>query len=123
MYGVYKMNFKAIAKKQTTMAEIMIDREKITTQEIIDDFDGEITIDNIEFCHIGSDDVWAYTFEEDETKFAFAGYILSKIFNACLEAVGGDFEELYKQWTPLKVKLSEGKTKNKNQVTLVEVLD
>ena len=63
------MNFKAIAKKQTTMAEIMIDREKITTQEIIDDFDGEITIDNIEFCHIGSDDVWAYTFEEDETKF------------------------------------------------------
>lgn len=117
------MNFKQIAKKATTIAEIMMDRDKISTEEIIDEFDGDITITEIEWCDMGENSAWAYAFEEDKDKFAFAGKVLGNVFNACLAACGGDYEELYKKWEPLHVRISSGRTKKNQQVTLVEVLD
>lgn len=121
------MDIRAIAKKATTLAEIMTDRDKIDTETIIQDYE-TITIDNIELCQLTKDgkteNVWAYTFKENPDVFAFAGYILSKIFDEIVKNCNGDLEEAYKavRVAKLKVKLTEGRTKSKQQVTMVEVL-
>lgn len=121
-------NLKDIAKKATTLAEIMNGRDKIDTEEIIDTYEDGITIDNIELCLMVVDgeqvNVWIYTFEEDKKHFAFAGYVLAKIFNQIVEECDGDLEKAYaevKKQT-LSVRLSTGKTKSKQPITLVEVL-
>lgn len=118
------MNFREIAMKKTTLANIMVDREKMSTEEIIDKYDGEISITEIEYVTMGDESFWAYAFEcdGDSDHFAFAGYVLSNIFDACLEACEGDYEKLYREWTPLSVKLANGKTKRGQPITTVAII-
>lgn len=133
------MDFRKIAQKATTLAEIMEGREKLDTDEIIEKFPNGISIDEVEYVTIQKtvkadkksdetetqvDEFWAFHFTESKGTFSFAGFILAKIFNACLIECDGDYEELNNQLSrnPLKIKLTEGKTKSKQPITLVTVL-
>ena len=124
------VNIKSIAKKATVVAEIMENREKGDTEELIK-LKTPVTIKDCEVCTLTNDDgeeenVWAYTIEEEPKKFYFAGYVLKKIFERILEACQGDYVELYSQLNAqgLTVKFGQKKTKDgKRTVTTVNVVD
>lgn len=123
------MDIRAIAVKATQLSELMEDREKIETEDIIKYYPDGITI-------IGADPItltnekgeessfWVYIFAEDDNKFAFSGFVLNKIFDNVLEQCGDDLDEMNEELEKgdLRVKLSTGKTKSKQQITNVKVL-
>lgn len=123
------LNIKSIAKKATVVAEIMENREKGETEELIKS--GIVyTINDCEECRITNDKgeeetVWAYTVEENPDKFYFAGYVLKKIFENILAECEGDYAELYSAVCSqgLKVKYGQKKTRDgKRTVTTIEVV-
>lgn len=126
------INIKNIANKAVTFSELMTNREKIETRDIIKYHPDKITIvaaEPVEVPDEKSEDgvsrFYVYHIKEEPNKFAFAGYVLNKIlddiFTAC-EGVKEDFDDTLASGD-LTVKLSEGKTKdNKNSITLVTVV-
>lgn len=123
------LNIKAIARKETVVAEIMVGRDKGETEDIIKSRK-PITINDFEACEITNDEgvkevVYAYTTKEEPNKFYFAGLVLKRIFESIIAQAQGDFEEAYNavREQGLKVKLGEKRTKNKMTVTTVEVVD
>ena len=131
-------DLRKVAIKAVTLAKIMEDRDKLDTEDLIDRYGDHISVDEVEYVTIqktvpvkGSDDketevdeFWAFHFKESPDTFSFAGFVLAKIFNALLEEAEGDFEALNAelQKYPIELRLSRGKTKNKQPITLVEVL-
>lgn len=124
------IDIRKIAQQATVMSELMEGREKIETENIIKYYKDGITINAADKVEVsdetkenGISEFYVYTFKEEPKKFAFSGFILSKIFDEILEAVEGDFYEFKNALADgLKVKLKEGKTKGKQNITLVEVL-
>lgn len=121
------MNIQEIAKKNQTLADIMVDREKGTTEELIDT--GVITINNCENFDMTneegqSENLWAFTCKEHRGKFFFAGTVMKNIFVGLLEAFDGDYIELYNaiEEQGLKVKFENGRTKKGRPITKVTVI-
>ena len=127
------MNIKEIARKETVVAEIMENREKGDTSTLIklcSDNKTAFTIDNFEACEITNDSgekemVYAYTVSENKKEFFFAGFVLKKIFDSIVNAYQGDYESAYNAMKreKLVVRFGEKKTKNKQTVTTIDVLD
>lgn len=124
------INFKKSAQKTTTLSELMIDREKLTTEEIIEN-GGEITIIDIEPTTLMRpngkvDDTWIYVTKEYPDNFSFAGLVLKRIFDNYLKEYEGDIGQLradFKHQGGLEVRLSQGTTKgSNNDITLVEII-
>lgn len=113
-----------IAKAAVQMSELMQGREKIETENIIKYHGEGITINQIDKVTAEDGDFYVYTFEEEPEKFAFSGFVLNKIFDNLLKDYEGDFDGINGDLEKygLRVKLTEGKTKNKRQITNVEVL-
>ena len=118
---------REIAVKSTTLAEIMENKTKGETEELVKK--GVVTINDCEhvMLHKENDEeenVWAFTIEEEPKKFYFAGKILSNVFNDILAECDGDYTELYKAVNEqtLKVKFSNGTTKLGRRVTVVKIL-
>lgn len=125
-----KINIKEIAKNVTTLSELMNGREKIETDDIIKYHSEYITIYAAERLELPDEKTkelkpcYIYLFEEESDKFAFGGYMLTKIFDAILSECDGDikaFNDLL-DVQKLRVQLKNGKTKDKKPITLVEVL-
>lgn len=123
------MDIRAIAVKATQLSELMEDRHKIETEDIIKYYPDGITIisaDPITLINEKGEEssFWVYIFGEDYNKFAFSGFVLNKIFDDILEQCGGDLDEMNEELKKgeLRVKLSTGKTKSKQQITNVKVL-
>ena len=123
------LNIKSIAKKSTVVAEIMENREKGETEELIA-LKRPVTINDCEECRLINDNneeeiVWAYTLKEYPEKFFFAGLVLKKIFESILAECEGDYEELYNavREQGLTVKYGQKKTRDgKRTVTTIEVV-
>lgn len=125
------INIKKVAKKAVVLSELMNGREKIETEDIIKYYKDKISINAAECISIpdeksedGTSRFYVYTFKEEEKKFAFSGAVLTKVFDGIMEACKGDVEVFNKELADqvLEVRLSTGKTKDKKQITLVEVL-
>lgn len=120
-------DFRSLAKRQTTLSEVMTDRNKISTDEVIEKYPDGITI--IAFDYIQSKKSKGkypvFNFIEDPTVFCNGGTVLDRIFTDFVNAMDGDVDaasnELRRQGG-LQVKLSKGETKNGDDLTLVEVI-
>lgn len=120
-------DFRSMAKRQTTLSEVMNDREKITTQEVIERYPDGITI--VAFDYIQSKKSKGkypvFNFSEDMTVFCNGGTVLDRIFTDFVNAMDGDVaaasNELRRQGG-LQVKLSNGKTKAGDGLVMVEVI-
>lgn len=120
-------DFRGMAKRQTTLSEVMNDREKITTQEVIERYPDGITI--VAFDYIQSKKSKGkypvFNFSEDMTVFCNGGTVLDRIFTDFVNAMDGDVaaasNELRRQGG-LQVKLSNGKTKAGDDLVMVEVI-
>lgn len=124
------INFKKSAQKTTTLSELMIDRDKLTTEEIIEE-GGKITIIDIEPTQLMKpngkvDETWVYVTKEYPNNFSFAGLVLKRIFDGYLKEYEGDVSQLRNDFTKaggLEVQLSQGTTKgSNNDITLVEII-
>lgn len=122
------VSIRELAMKETSISDVMDEREKIKTEDIQTKFPDGITINDID-CIDNVDDegnvdsYYVYAFKEDNSKFAFAGSVLKRIFGEIIKECGG-VEEARKAIAEqgLKVQLSEGRTKVGRPVTLVKVL-
>lgn len=122
------ISIRDLAMKETTISEVMNGREKIKTEDIQTKFPNGITINDIDLIENIDDEgnvdsYYVYAFKEDKSKFAFAGSVLKRIFDAIVKECGGPEEArevIVEQG--LKVQLSEGRTKVGRPVTLVKVL-
>ena len=131
------MNIKAIAQSAVSFSDIMQDRDKISTPEIIQAYPDGIHIDEAEYVTMTKttvdengkeveykDTFWAYHFIEEDSKFAFAGALLAKIFDKIMEACEGDVEKFNEELKAqtLHVKLMHGRTQSKRPIFLVDVV-
>ena len=122
------VSIRELAMKETTISDVMNEREKIKTEEIQTKFPHGITINDIDLIENVDDEgnvdsYYVYAFKEDKSKFAFAGSVLKRIFDAIWKECGG-LEEARKVIAEqgLKAQLSEGRTKAGRAVTLVKEL-
>lgn len=121
------INLRKVAQKSVTLAEIMEGRVKGTTEELI--AKGKpVIINDCEVMNMKTDEgeerVWAFTIDEDDKKFFFAGTVMKNIFEDILTACEGDYAEMYSAVNTqhLVVQFKEGKTKKGRPITTVDVL-
>lgn len=118
------VSLKRIAEKQLTLSDLMVEKDKIDTEEIIDTYPDGITIDEIDVCTIDSEEVYIYTFRENKNVFAFAGHILKNLFKAWIEC-NNSIEEVNELLSKekMRLKLERGKTKDgKREITKVSLI-
>ena len=119
-------NFRDLARKATTLSELMENREKIQTGEVIKNFPDGITLNAVDVIKTSDAEYPVFTFVEDSTKFYYGGIVLSKIVDEWLQEYNGDLGMLNHDLAEsggVKVKLTETKTRDgKNNITEVEVI-
>lgn len=122
-------NFRDLARKATTLSELMENREKIQTGELIKSFPDGITLNAVDVIKTSDKKYPVFTFLEDSSKFYCGGIVLSKIVDTWLKEYDGDLCPLdslnhdLAECGGVKVKLKETKTRDgKNNITEVEVI-
>lgn len=118
-------NFRDLAKKDTTLSELMENREKIQTGEVIKNFPDGITLNAVDVIKTSDAKYPVFTFLEDSNKFYCGGVVLSKIVDTWLKAYNGDLGMCNHDLAEsggVKVKLTERKTRDGKNITEVEVV-
>lgn len=121
------MDFRDLAKRQTTLSDVMLNREKVKTTDLINDYPDGVTI--IAFDYVTSKKSKTpypvFNIAEDPTIFCNGSTILDRIFSSFVKQYDGDVkaasDELRRQGG-LKVKLGHGTTKAGDELVTVEVL-
>lgn len=121
-----KMDFRAMAKKETELSELMNGREKISTEDVIANTPNGATIVAVDMVHSSDGDYGVFHLKEYPNNFYCGGLILSKIAKSWINEYDGDAslcsDELAKSGG-VKVKLAQKRTKSSNRdVTTVEVI-
>lgn len=120
-------DFRQLAKKETSLSDVMTDREKITCDELIENYPDGVTITAFDYVQSkkSKGKYPVFNIEEDPTVFCNGGTILTRIFDEFVKAMDGDIdaasEELRRQGG-LAVKLGHGTTKQGDDLITVEVL-
>ena len=118
------MDFKKIAQEKTTLAEVMIGREKMDMEDLCGE---EVTvIDFGSYINADGEIVYAFTTAEYPNRFTFAGMVLSGIFKD-YDAAFDSHEECIKEFKEcggIRVEFSRVKNKSgKQEYTSVKVID
>lgn len=124
--------FTELAKKKTAGSPVLSERTKITTDELIAKYPNGVTINAFDFLSGKKDQYVVCAFRENPGLYFNGGKILTEIFESFVDEYkteDNSFADAYDACSKdfatecLKVKLSSGRTKEGNRVTLVEVLD
>lgn len=118
------MNFKEIARKETTLSDLMVGT-KLTTAELVKSFPDGVTINAVDVIETEEAHYCVVTFEEIGNAFYTGGKILTKIVDAWLNEFGGDVAMCNHDLVEcggVKVRFTESKTKDNKNVTVVEVI-
>ncbi|MBO5526337.1 MAG: hypothetical protein J5993_06265 [Clostridia bacterium] len=113
------------ARELTTLSELMVDREKISTEDIIRNFDGKITISAVDI--VEQDEHTRYgvvIFKEQLTVFYCTGKILTGIIDELVNDYGSidNVNKILREEGGLSIKLTESKTRENKNVTRVSIL-
>ena len=117
--------FLEAAKKATTLSELMEGRDKITTEDILFQYNGIITVIGADLVN-GTGKQGEQTqypviiFKEDEKKFLSGGTVLKKIVDSWLSLCDGDIEAMNKglmEEGGVRIRLEKGKTHGGNNIT------
>lgn len=119
-------NFKQKAVESIILSDLMQEREKISTEEVIKKYPEGITVTDFDFVTIENKTFVVLTFEEDKTKFLNGGFVLTKVFSEIVEDFEGEVEAAREEYSKCENKivavLSAGKTKDgKNNITKVQI--
>lgn len=116
-------NLRDVAKQVTTLSVLMEGREKIETGDLIKKYPDGIAVNAVDIIETSEARYCTITFEEDKKKFYNGGLVMTKIADAWLQC--GTLDEVNAELAknPVKMKLSEGKTKTGNKnVTIIDIL-
>lgn len=117
--------FTTIARRETTLSELMENREKISMDEIIEQYPNYITVNGFDMINTNGDTFPVLTFIEDNTKFFFGGAIMANICSGWLEHFEGDIKnanEALKNSDGVRIRFKRSKTKSGNNITLPEIV-
>lgn len=128
--------FAKIANELTLLSDVMANRDKIDTKEIIRKYPEGITINEVDIIKMVDEktgevgDVAVCAFKEDTTKFFFGGLIITKIVKGWAESYkmleGDSFDELNADLHAeggVKMILEEKRTKHGNNLTSVKIVE
>lgn len=118
-------NFKAAALKSTTLSELMNDRVKVSTDEIISQYPNGVTIEQFDSVTAGETQYYIATIKEDPQIYINCGTVLSKVFDVFVAGFDGDIADAsaeLKNAGGIKVKLTKSRTRGGNTITTVTVL-
>lgn len=125
------MNLREIAKECSQISPLMVDRKKVSTDDILIKYGGVISlssVDLVEFPKREGDTVeniayYVVNFAEDPRVFYNAGIILSSILGRISAVFGGDLElNNSLKVEPLKIRLfRETKTTNGEVRSIINV--
>lgn len=124
--------FTDLAKKKTAGSPVLSERTKITSDELMAKYPNGVTINAFDFLSGKNGRYVVCSFRENPGLFFNGGKILTEIFESFVDEYkteDNSFADAYDACSKdfatecLKVKLSSGRTKDGNRVTLVEVLD
>lgn len=124
--------FTDLAKQKTAGSPVLNERTKISTDEIIARYPDGVTINGFDFLNGKNGRYVVCCFTNDPGRYFNGGKILTDIFESfvaeykteentfseALELCQNDFAR-----EQLKVKLSAGRTRDGNRVTLVEIVE
>ena len=122
-----KFNLRNAAKEVTTFSDLMSNRQKIDTAELVGK---ELTIRDFDMVNDNKGKPFIiYIMDEYENSFAFGGQVLTNMFAELIQQYGLEDVRKEVQENGLKVKLSTVQSKSKNaengmynSYTKVEVL-
>lgn len=119
------MSFKDLAKNVTSMNPLMEGRERIKADEIMKKFPNGITI--TDFDMIQEKDKAPYPiiiFAEDDRYFHFGGTVLARVVDEWLGYYDSveECREAFKAEGGVRITMSQGKTREGRDVTLVHVI-
>lgn len=117
------MNLTQIAKESIAKSPIMEGKNKITTEEVVKDFAGGITLCDVDMIQGDNGMYPVFNFVENPGVFLCGGTLLTKIVENWI-AQCGSLAEVRRNLNEenVKVKLSQGKTKNNRNIVNVEIL-
>ena len=124
------MNFREMAKKETTLSRVMENRDKVSMDEIMNNYPGGVTITEFDFIHSTDKKGNPTTYpvcaiKENENICFFGGSVLSKICMAWVDGYNGDVDltsDELKKSGGVKMKFEKTTTKNGNNLTGVTIL-
>lgn len=121
------VDFKALAQRQTTLSEVMIDREKVKTDDLIEAYPDGVTITAFDYVMSKKtkNEYPVFNIAEDDKIFCNGGTVLDRIFSEYVRVFEGDVTKAsneLKRQGGLKVKLGHGTTKDGQELITVEVL-
>lgn len=126
------MDYTALAKQRANGSDILSERTKISTDEIIARYPNGVTINAFDIFDGKNGKYVVCAFNEAPGRYFNGGGILTDIFTGFVnawETEGRTYPEAlsacrddFAKNSGLKVKLSLGRTKAGNKLTLVEVL-
>lgn len=112
------INFKNIARKETVISDIMVNRRKV------DKTNGVVHINDFDIVSNTNGEAYAVCAIGDE-EFINGGFVLTRVFSAIVEEYHGDIETArhdFREAGGLDVKLTRKKTKGNRDITTVEVM-
>lgn len=121
------VDFRKVAKRVTSLSDIMTNREKITNEDLIGAQE-YATVHITDMDRLSLEDnqhSWIYTTEEYPNYYAYAGTVLNKIFEEYLTYFPDDVDALRAEFNKaggITVELSYGTTKKGNDIIKVKVV-
>lgn len=122
------VDFRKVAKRVTSLSDIMTNREKITNEDLIGAQE-YATVHITDMDRLSLEDnqhSWIYTTEEYPNYYSYAGTVLNKIFEEYLTYFPADdvdaLREEFNKAGGITVELSYGTTKKGNDIIKVKVV-
>lgn len=118
--------FATVARKETSLSQLMDGRERISMDDIIRDYPQGVTVNAFDFIGSGDDAYPVFLFAENPQKFAFGGTVFAGVARAWGDMFDGDLERASQELKTaggVKMVFAKSRTKNGNTCTTVTVLD
>ena len=118
-------NFHESAMNSTLLSSLQNNREKISTEELINAFPDGVTVNAFDFATVQDKTFAVVTFSEDDSRYYNGGTVLTKMCLAWAAGFDGDPESAsiaLGKSGGVKLKFTESKTKNGNNVTTITVV-
>ena len=118
-------NFRESAINSTLLSALQNNRNKISTEEIISSFPDGITVNAFDFATVQDKTFAVVTFSEDDSRYYNGGTVLTKMCLNWAAGFAGDPEAASTALAKaggVKLKFTESKTKNGNNVTTITVV-
>ncbi len=112
-------DFKQAAIDATTLSELMTDRQKVSTDDIIKNYPEGVTIVGFDFVEGKDGSYPIFIFTEAPKCFFSGGVVMAKIANKWLANFDDDIDACNKALAEsggVKMKLEHGRTKNGNNI-------